>query len=87
MDTLYKADVFFFVSTIALGVLSIFLAIVLWRILVVINEARKTLRIIRREVARAGAFGHVVMGRALKTWSVSRAIMSFISNLKSNLKK
>lgn len=77
MDTLYKADVFFFVSTIAVGVATLLLVIVTWKLISLISEVRRTARVLRRQVVRTSAMGSVLFGKALRTFALSKAFINF----------
>lgn len=82
MTTLYKADIFFFVSTIAVGVITILVAVFVWYAISTLKEVRKTLKLVRRQVARASALTGAVGERAMRVWSYSQAFINFINNLK-----
>jgi hypothetical protein len=77
METLYKADVFFFVSTISVGVATLLLVIVSWKFISLINEVRRTARVLRRQVVRTSALGNVFIGRALRMFALSKAFINF----------
>lgn len=49
MDNLLKADIFFFVATVALAIITVFLTIALIYLVKLLRDARKTVQVVRIE--------------------------------------